>query len=171
MMRIISIANQKGGCGKTTSAINLSACLAHNGRKVLLMDMDPQGHSAIGLNINTGELEKTVCDTLCHSNGAQTVLDDVIIEVNGNLDMAPSNISLSTLEQHLSMVHGRETKLKHAIDGLTQSYDYIIIDYDQKARGFTDYMALTKEVMAEDKILEENITIFIHKGADHGTHR
>jgi chromosome partitioning protein len=128
MMRIISIANQKGGCGKTTSAINLSACLAHRGRKVLLIDMDPQGHSAIGLNINTGELEKTLCDTLCYSNGAQTVLDDITIKINGNLDMAPSDISLSTIEQHLSMVQGRETKLKHAIDGLSQSYDYIIID-------------------------------------------
>lgn len=127
-MRIISIANQKGGCGKTTSAINLSACLAHTGRKVLLIDMDPQGHSAIGLNINTNELEKTVCDTLCHSNGAKVVLNDVTIEVNSNFYIAPSNISLSTLEQHLSMVQGRETKLKEAIDGLDQIYDYIIID-------------------------------------------
>lgn len=127
-MRIISIANQKGGCGKTTSAINLSACLAHNDRRVLLIDMDPQGHSAIGLNIDTGKLEKTVCDTLCCSNGVKTVLNDVTVEVNGNLDIAPSNISLSTLEQHLSMVQGRETKLKQAIDGLTQIYDYIIID-------------------------------------------
>ena len=127
-MRIISIANQKGGCGKTTSAINLSACLAHTGRKVLLIDMDPQGHSAIGLNINTNELEKTVCDTLCTSNGAKVVLDDVTIEVNSNFFIAPSNISLSTLEQHLSMVQGRETKLKEAIDGLDQIYDYIIID-------------------------------------------
>ena len=57
-MRIVSIANQKGGCGKTTSAINLSACLAHKGRKVLLIDMDPQGHSAIGLNINISGLKK-----------------------------------------------------------------------------------------------------------------
>ncbi|MGD8549646.1 MAG: AAA family ATPase [Desulfobacterales bacterium] len=128
MMRIISIANQKGGCGKTTSAINLSACLAHTGRKVLLIDMDPQGHSAIGLNINTNELEKTVCDTLCYSNGAKVVFNDVTIEVNSNFYIAPSNISLSTLEQHLSMVQGRESKLKEAIDGLDQIYDYIIID-------------------------------------------
>jgi chromosome partitioning protein len=128
MMRIISIANQKGGCGKTTSAINLSACLAQKGRKVLLIDMDPQGHSAIGLNIHTSELEKTVCDTLSDSNDAKVNLNDVTIEVDDNFDIAPSNISLSSLEQHLSMVQGRETRLKEAIDGLYQIYDYIIID-------------------------------------------
>ena len=127
-MRIISIANQKGGCGKTTSAINLSACLAHKGRKVLLIDMDPQGHSAMGLNINTSELERTVCDTLSDSNDAKANLNDVTIEVDDNFDIAPSNISLSALEQHLSMVQGRETRLKEAIDGLYQIYDYIIID-------------------------------------------
>jgi chromosome partitioning protein len=128
MMRIISIANQKGGCGKTTSAINLSACLAHRGRKVLLIDMDPQGHSAIGLNINTSELEKTICDALYDSNGAKTVLNDVTIKIDDNFDIAPSNISLSALEQHLSKLPGRETKLKEAIDSLYQIYDYVIID-------------------------------------------
>jgi chromosome partitioning protein len=127
-MRIISIANQKGGCGKTTSAINLSACLAHRGRKVLLIDMDPQGHSAIGLNINTSELEKTICDALYDSNGAKTVLNDVTIKIDDNFDIAPSNISLSALEQHLSKLPGRETKLKEAIDSLYQIYDYVIID-------------------------------------------
>jgi len=127
-VRIISIANQKGGCGKTTSAINLSACLAHKGRKVLLIDMDPQGHCALGLNIDTGELEKSVCDTLYDSNGAKAVLDDVTIKVDDNFDIAPSNISLSALEQYLSKVQGREAKLKEAIDGLHQIYDYVIID-------------------------------------------
>ena len=96
--------------------------------RYFLIDMDPQGHSAIGLNIHTSELERTVCDALYDSDGAKTGLNDVTIEVGNNFDIAPSNISLSTLEQHLSKVQGRETKLKEAIDGLHQTYDYIIID-------------------------------------------
>jgi chromosome partitioning protein len=128
MMRIISIANQKGGCGKTTSAINLSACLAHRGRKVLLIDMDPQGHSAIGLNIHSNELERTICDVLFGSDDTKTDLNDVTIEMNDNFYIVPSNISLSTLEQYLSKVQGRENRLKEAIDSLYGIYDYIIID-------------------------------------------
>ena len=128
VVRIVSIANQKGGCGKTTSSINLSACLAHKGRKVLLVDMDPQGHSGVGLNINISRLKKTVLDALCYSDDAKVLLDGVTIGVYDNFDIAPSNISLSTFEQHLSRVQGRETKLKEAIDGLNTIYDYIIID-------------------------------------------
>jgi chromosome partitioning protein len=127
-MRIISIANQKGGCGKTTTAVNLSACLANKGRKVLLIDMDPQGHSALHLNINSDELNITVCNALWVSNRCETRLDEVILEVGNNFHIAPSNISLSTFDQHLSMVQGRETRLKEAIDSLYQAYDYIIID-------------------------------------------
>jgi chromosome partitioning protein len=127
-MRIISIANQKGGCGKTTTAINLSACLANKGRKTLLIDMDPQGHSALGLNIQPDELHKTVYDALCASDNGTTRLDEVILEIGNNFHIAPSNISLSMFDQHLSMVQGRETRLKEAIDNLVQSYDYIIID-------------------------------------------
>jgi len=147
-VRIISIANQKGGCGKTTSSINLSACLAHKGRKVLLIDMDPQGHSAIGLNINISKLKKTVFDTLWDSNDAKVLLDDVTIRVDDNFDIAPSNISLSTFEQHLSMVQGRETKLKEAIDGLNTIYDYIIIDCPPSLGLLTfNSLIASKEVM------------------------
>jgi chromosome partitioning protein len=128
MMRIISIANQKGGCGKTTTAINLSACLALKGRKVLLIDMDPQGHSGVGLDINANELEKTVYDALFTSEGDKTPLHDTITQVTENFDIAPSHIGLSALEQHLSMAPGRETRLKEAIEGLYLNYDYIIID-------------------------------------------
>jgi chromosome partitioning protein len=127
-MRIISIANQKGGCGKTTTAINLSACLAINGRKALIIDLDPQGHSTMGLNIDTNNLDKTIHDALGDSEGEKIALEDVVLQVAENLGIAPANIGLSTFEQHLSMVKGRETRLKEAIDGFYQVYDYIIID-------------------------------------------
>jgi chromosome partitioning protein len=127
-MRSISIANQKGGCGKTTTAINLSACLAFSGKRVLLIDLDPQGHSTIGLNAHLEEPEKTIYDVLCGSNENTTRLDDVVLPINENFYFVPSSINLSTFEQELSGVPNRETKLKESIRKLRRSFEYIIID-------------------------------------------
>jgi chromosome partitioning protein len=127
-MRVISIANQKGGCGKTTTAINLSACLSLKRRKVLLIDLDPQGHSGTGLNIDTDMLEKTVHHALGNAEGKRIGLDEVTVKVAENFDLAPSNIGLSTFEHNLSMIKGRETRLKETIRDLNQPYDYVIID-------------------------------------------
>ena len=127
-MRVISIANQKGGCGKTTTAINLSACLSLKKRKVLLIDLDPQGHSATGLNIDTDTLEKTVHHALGNAEGTRIGLDEVTVKVAENFDIAPSNMGLSLFEQNLSMIKGREARLRKAIEGLDPLYDYVIID-------------------------------------------
>jgi cellulose biosynthesis protein BcsQ len=127
-MRVISIANQKGGCGKTTTAINLSACLAHQQRKTLLIDMDPQGHSSMGLDVDINGLEKTILDVIGHPDHTNASLCDIVLEISKDLHIAPSDISLSLFEQHLSGVHGRESRLKEAVAGLHRTYDYVIID-------------------------------------------
>lgn len=151
-MRTIAIANQKGGCGKTTTAINLSACLALKERKVLLVDMDPQGHSSMGLGIKTEELEKTIYDVLVCSEGVKTRLDDVTIQLGENFHIAPSGLALSMLEQNLSMTQGREIRLKEAIDDLTQDYDYIMLDCPPSLGllTFNSLMASTELFIAVD---------------------
>jgi chromosome partitioning protein len=127
-MRVISIANQKGGCGKTTTSLNLSACLATKGRRVLLVDLDPQGHAGMGLKVNTDQLKRSVYDALFSAEGERAPLETVTVQISENFHIAPSNIKLSTFEQHLSMAAGRETRLKEAIEGLTRDYHYIVID-------------------------------------------
>lgn len=125
MGRIISLANQKGGTAKTTSTQNLGAALAERGRKVLLVDMDPQGSLAVGWGISdVYGLPKTIYQVLM----GETALRDVIIPVRLNLDIAPANIYLSAAEFQLINKHRREDKLKNALQPVRDSYDYILID-------------------------------------------
>jgi chromosome partitioning protein len=126
-MRIIAIANQKGGCGKTTTAINLSSCLALKEQKVLLIDFDPQSHATMGLNIEC-DPEKNIYHVIAPARTETIGLDDVIVPVKENFDIAPSDTRLCAVEQELALVDGREKRLLEAIEGLQKPYDFIIID-------------------------------------------
>jgi chromosome partitioning protein len=126
-MRIIAVANQKGGCGKTTTAINLSSCLALKGQKVLLIDFDPQSHATMGLNV-AWDPEKNIYHVIAPVRTEAVGLDDVIVPVKDNFDIAPSDTRLCAVEQELAFVDGREKRLLEAIERLEKSYDFIIID-------------------------------------------
>ena len=124
-MRIISIANQKGGCGKTTTAVNLAAAMSIIGKKVLLIDLDPQSHATLGLNIKAN---KTMYDVLSAFKKEPDQLKDIIINVGPDFDIAPSNILLSTIEQEMADEIGRESRLKDIIASSNLNYEYIVID-------------------------------------------
>ncbi len=124
-MRTIAIVNQKGGCGKTTTAINLSSCLALEGRRVLLVDLDPQAHSTLGLSVNPDSLDRSLFDVLSD----QVQLDEILKEtVSPNLCLAPCNVTLSAIEQVLSGLKDRESRLSRKILSLKRDFDYILID-------------------------------------------
>lgn len=125
MGRIIAIANQKGGVGKTTTAINLSACLAEAGKKVLTIDLDPQGNTTSGLGVNKAEQEHTTYELLIGEDPVEACL---LKEVLPNLDMLPSNINLSGAEIEMIGIEQKEFVLKKEIDKIRDQYDFVIID-------------------------------------------
>ena len=125
MGRIIAIANQKGGVGKTTTAINLSASLASLGKKVLAIDMDPQGNMSSGLGVDKNEVEKTVYDLIIGNIGIEECIYEEVIE---NLDVLPSNIDLSAAEIELIGVDNKEYILRDKVNKVKEKYDLIIID-------------------------------------------
>lgn len=127
-MRIIAVANQKGGCGKTTTAISLSSSLALRGKRVLLIDFDPQAHATIGLNVSPSDLEKSIYHVVTPAEQGALGIEDVVQYVKENFDLAPSSLILSALEQDLSGVQGRENRLMEALQALQTPYDYVLID-------------------------------------------
>ena len=125
MGKIIAIANQKGGVGKTTTAINLSAAIAEKGKKVLVIDMDPQGNTSSGLGVEKNEIDNTVYELML---GDCTINECTINEVAENLDIIPSNVNLAAAEIGLIDSEKKEYILKGEIDYIKDKYDYIFID-------------------------------------------
>ena len=125
MARIISVANQKGGVGKTTTTVNLGACLAYYGKKILLVDIDAQGNATSGLGVRNAVVVKDIYDILVN----ETPVDEVVLETSReNLWIVPATIQLAGAEIELTTQMARESRLKQALAKVSDDYDYILID-------------------------------------------
>ena len=128
-MRSIAIINQKGGCGKTTIAINLAACLASLSKRTLLVDMDPQSHCAVGLAVPEDQIEHNIYDVLISTHAEnKTSLKSIVWQIAQNFDLAPSGIELAALEPQLAGHDGREELLRWIITEQAADYDFVVID-------------------------------------------
>ena len=125
MNRVIAIANQKGGVGKTTTAINLSACLANLGKKVLALDLDPQGNMTSGLGVDKDEIERSVYDLIIGNAGIEECISKNVLD---NLDVLPSNIDLSAAEIEMIGIENKEFILKNEMEKIKDVYDFVIVD-------------------------------------------
>jgi chromosome partitioning protein len=125
MAKIISVCNQKGGTGKTTTAVNLASALAALGKKVLIVDLDPQGNATSGVGINKNEIKKSIYDVLLN----RLIIEEIIVHTAyQNLHIAPCNINLTGCEIELVGALSRETRLKRALESIKPSYEFVFID-------------------------------------------
>jgi chromosome partitioning protein len=124
MAKIISISNQKGGVGKTTTSVNLASSLARLGKKILLIDVDYQANATTNLGVNRAELYASVADIFLR----KLTVEEVIISTNHNIDLLPSRFELSEVEKSLILIEDRDFILANALENIESNYDYILID-------------------------------------------
>ena len=159
-MKIISIANQKGGCGKTTTAINLASTLGVNAQKILLIDLDPQAHATLGLNVND---QNSLYNCISKLTPHKLKIKNIIKQVDKNFDIVPSNVLVGTLEQELADEIGRELKLTEVINEIKDLYDYILIDCPPSL-GFLTVNAIRA---SDEIIIPVETSRFSMQGVDH----
>lgn len=159
-MKIISIANQKGGCGKTTTAINLASTLGVNGQKTLLIDLDPQAHATLGLNVDD---QNSLYNCISKLTPHKMKIKDIIKKVSKDFDIVPSNVLVGTLEQELADEIGRELKLTEIIGEIKGLYDYILIDCPPSL-GFLTVNAIRA---SDEIIIPVETSRFSMQGVDH----
>ncbi len=140
-MKTIAVANQEGGCGKTTTAINVGAALAATGRRVLLIDLDPQGHASFGLRASNLPTDKSIYYVLTDKPEKKRSLDSCIANVSRNFDIVPSTIQLSTLEQEFKEKEDAVSELCRVLSSSPSTYNYIIVDCPPSL-GFLTFNAL-----------------------------
>ncbi len=141
-MHVIALSNQKGGCGKTTSSINIAASLASLGKRTLLIDLDPQAHATFGLGIRSESLEHSIYNVLTDQEGIKkSFLENVILPIDTHLDLVPSHILLSTIEQEFTNKDESVSKLHEVLNSLSFPYEFVIIDCPPSL-GFLTFNAL-----------------------------
>lgn len=139
-MHIIALSNQKGGCGKTSSAINIAASFASLGHRTLLIDLDPQAHASFGLGVRNDK-EKSIYNVLTETEGKKSFFEQVIVPIDTNLDLVPSHILLSTIEQEFTNKDESVSRLYDAIGNLSFPYQMVVIDCPPSL-GFLTFNAL-----------------------------